>query len=67
MYLVRSGGITSSGEFIKSDYFSRLEKLGDFASATSVSNAYHKPYLDFAISKIYGKYHYIIGMLSASK
>ena len=64
MSLVRSGGITSFGEFVKSDYFSRLKKLGDFDSATRVSNAYHKPYLDFAISEVYGKYHFIIGMMS---
>ena len=60
---VKSGGISSSGEFVKSDYFTRLKKLGDFKSATRDSNAYHYPYLDFAISRIYGKYHYVIGMI----
>ena len=67
-----SGGISTSGESVKSDYFSRLKKLGDFASATKVSeftdsDAYHYPYLDFGISKIYGNYYYVIGMISNSK
>lgn len=62
-----SGGITSSGEFVVSDYFYRLKKLGDFASATRISHAYHNLYLDFAISEVFGKYHYIIGMISPSK
>ena len=66
-----SGGISSSGKFLKSDYFSRLQKLGDFASATKVSvnssDAYHYPYLDFGISGIYGNYYYVIGMISNSK
>ena len=67
-----SGGISSSGKFLKSDYFSRLEKLGDFASATKVSYddlsvGYHYPYLDFGISGIYGNYYYVIGMKSNSK
>ena len=65
-----SGGISSSDEFVTSDYFSRLKKLGDFDSATKVSNysdAYHYPYLDFGITRIYEKYHYVIGMISNSK
>ena len=68
-----SCGISTSGEFLKSDYFARLKKLGDFDSATRVSpegyhpvrvGGYHFPYLDFGISQIYRKYHYIIGMIS---
>ena len=66
-----SGGMSTSGKFVKSDYFSRLKKLGDFVAATKVSNgssdAYHFPYFDFGISKIYGKFHYVIGMISNSK
>ena len=67
-----SGGISSSGKFLKSDYFSRLQKLGDFDSATkvsfvTVSDAYHYPYLDFGISTNYGNYYYVIGMISNSK
>lgn len=65
---VRSGGISSSGEFVDSDYFVQLKKLGDFDSATrfslySSSDAYHYPYLDFGISQIYGKLHYVLGMI----
>ena len=63
-----SGGISTSGEFVKSDYFSRLKKLGDFDLATKTSyvdeTAYHYAYLDFGISQIYGKYYYVIGMIS---
>ena len=67
-----SGGISTSDEFLKSDYFSRLKTLADFDSATKisipeVSYAYHYPYLDFGISRIYGKFHYVIGMISNSK
>ena len=62
-----SGGISTTGEFVNSDYFSRLKKLGDFDSATKVPyesfDAYHYPYLDFGISQIYGKYYYVIGMI----
>ena len=65
----RSYGISTSGEYLKSDYFSRLEKLGDFllAAKDSGSDAYHYPYLDFGISKIYGNYYYVIGMILNSK
>ena len=67
-----SGGICSSAESL--DYFSRLQKLGDFASATRIASennevfyAYHYPYLDFGISRIYETYHYVIGMISKLK
>ena len=58
-----SGGISSSGKFLKSDYFSRLQKLGDFDSAAKIISAYHYPYLDFGISQIFGNYYYVIGMI----
>ena len=70
---VVSGGISSSGKFLKSDYFSRLTKLGDFASAKKILTgsselvAYHYPYLDFGISQIFGNYYYVIGMISNPK
>lgn len=57
------GGISLSGEYVKSDYFSRLKKLGDFEAATRTPSAYHHPYLDFGISKIHEKFYYVIGKM----
>ena len=64
-----SGGISTTGKFVESDYFSQLKKLGDFDSATTDNaiGSYHYPYLDFGISQIYGKFHYVIGLISNSK
>ena len=65
-----SAGISKYGEFVTSAYFSRLKKLGDFDSATKVPelrDAYHYPYLDFGISQIYDKLHYVIGMIPTFK
>ena len=58
-----SGGISSSGDFVRSDYFSRLEKLGDFKVATDRLGGYHYPYLDFGITEIYQKFYFVIGMI----
>ena len=63
--ICNSAGISTSGEFVNSQYFSRLKKLGDFDSATTISSsdAYHYPYLDFGISQIHGKLHYVTGII----
>ena len=57
-----SGGISPSGDFVKSDYFSRLSKLGDFKVATDSDGGYPYPYLDFGITEIYQKFYFVIGM-----
>ena len=58
-----SGGISPSGDFVKSDYFSRLNTLGDFKVATFFSGGYPYPYLDFGITEIYQKLYFVIGMI----
>ena len=58
-----SGGISPSGDFVKSDYFSRLSKLGDFTAAKHGSDWYSYPYLDFGITEIYQKFFFVIGMI----
>ena len=57
------GDIDENGESVKSQYFERLRKLGDFIVATNVNGGYSRPYIDFGISKIHEKYFYIIGEL----
>ena len=58
-----SGGISTSGDFVKSKYFSRLEKLGDFKVATNHGGGYSYPYLDFGITENYQKFYFVIGMI----
>ena len=55
------GGIDKNGKWVKSQYFERLVKLGDYAAATHSNGGYSRPYIDFGISKIYEKYFYVIG------
>ena len=58
-------GISTSGEFVTSDYFSRLKKLGDFKVATRsfAGGGYPYPYLDFGITEIYHKFYFVIGKI----
>ena len=64
---VHSGGILTSGEFVESDYFRRLLKLGDFNVATNTKFhtrlPYEGPYLDFGITEIYQKFYFVIGII----
>ena len=58
------GGIDENGKWVKSQYFLRLFKLGDFNAATynkANNGGYSRPYIDFGISKINEKYFYVIG------
>ena len=55
------GGIDKNEKWVKSQYFKRLEKLGDFKAATYRDGGYSRPYIDFAISKIHRNYFYVIG------
>ena len=55
------GGINGNGKWVKSQYFERLRKLGDFIAATYDRGGYSRPYIDFGISEIYKKYYYVIG------
>ena len=57
------GGINGNGDWVRSQYFARLKKLGDFNAATYQSNGYSRPYIDIAISEIHKKYYYVIGKL----
>ena len=57
----RYGGIDNNGEWVGSQYFMRLEKLGDFNAATHCCGGYSRPYIDFGVSKIFEKYFYVIG------
>ena len=59
----RYGGIDENGEWVTSQYFKRLNKLGDYAAATHSGGGYSRPYIDFGISKIYEEYFYVIGEL----
>ena len=56
-------GSYGNGEWVKSQYFKRLKKLGDFAAATDDWGGYSRPYIDFGISEIQNKYFYVIGQL----
>ena len=58
-----SGGISTSGEFVASDYFSHLYKLGDFKVATARSGGYPYAYLDFGITEIYKTFFFVIGKI----
>ena len=65
MYLSYSynyGSISTSGDSVNSDYFSRLLKLGDFKVATYGNGGYPYPYLDFRITEIYQKFYFVIGL-----
>ena len=57
----RYGGINVNEEWVESQYFERLEKLGDFMAATYYMGGYSRPYIDFGISEIHNKYYYVIG------
>ena len=57
------GGINGNREWVKSQYFDRLEKLGDFIAATNWRGGYSRPYIDFGISEIHQKYYYVLGKL----
>ena len=62
------GGIDENGEWVKSQYFERLDKLGDFVAATFYNGGgYSRPYIDFGVSKIHEKYFYVIGELKVFK
>ena len=61
------GGIDENGEWVTSQYFKRLEKLGDFRAATWREGGYSRPYIDFGVSKIHEKYFYVIGELKFFK
>ena len=55
------GGINGNGEWVWSQYFDRLKKLGDFTAATHYEGGYCRPYIDFGISEIHQKYYFVIG------
>ena len=55
------GGINENGEWVRSQYFERLRKLGDYKAATHWTGGYSRPYIDFGISEIHQKYYYVIG------
>ena len=57
------GGIDINGNFVDSQYFRRLVKLGDFKGVTHISCGYGRQYIDFGISKINERYFYVIGEL----
>ena len=55
------GGIDENEKWVKSQYFERLDKLGDFKAATWTFGGYSRPYIDFGVSRIHEKYFYVIG------
>ena len=57
-------GINENKKWVWSQYFTRLNKLGDFQAATWIHGGYSRPYIDFGISEIHKKYYYIIGKLT---
>ena len=63
------GSIDENGEWVYSQYFRRLNKLGDYDAATFCYGGYSRPYIDFGISKIHKKYFYVIAnnLLVSSK
>ena len=61
------GGIDENGEWVTSQYFRRLMKLGDYAAAIYPRGGYSRPYIDFGVSKIQEKYFYVIGELKIFK
>ena len=58
------GGINGNGKWVESDYFKRLEAVGDFKAASWREGGYSRPYIDFGMSEIHKKYYYIIGKLT---
>ena len=61
-------GIDENGEWVKSQFFKRLRKLGDYVAATYHSKGgYSRAYIDFGISKIHKKYFYVIGEFNVLK
>ena len=56
-----NGGINKNKKWVWSQYFKRLNKLGDFQAATWLKGGYSRPYIDFGISEIHKKYYYITG------
>ena len=57
------GGINGNGKWVRSQYFDRLDELGDFTAATCTDGGYSRPYIDFGISEIHHKHYYVIGKL----
>ena len=55
------GGFNGNGKWVSSQYFLRLNLLGDFKAATFDLGGYSRPYIDFGISQIHQKYYYVIG------
>ena len=55
------GGINGNRERVTSQYFERLQKLGDYKAATHYRGGYSRPYIDFGISEIYQKCYHVIG------
>ena len=55
------GGINVNGKWVTSQYFERLNELGDFKAATHTWGGYSRPYIDFGISEIHQKYYNVIG------
>ena len=58
---LKHGGIDVNGKWVTSQYFERLDKLGDYKAATHRFGGYNRPYIDFGVSKIFDKYFYVIG------
>ena len=59
---ILDGGINDNGKLVASPYFERLKKhLGDYKAATFSNGGYSRPYINFGISEIFGKYYYVIG------
>ena len=56
-------GINGNWEWVESQYFKRLDELGDFRAATHHWGGYSRPYIDFGISEIHHKHYYVIGEL----
>ena len=56
-----SGGIDENGKWVLSQYFKRLDKLGDYNAATYKYGGYNRPCIDFGVSKINEKYFFVIG------
>ena len=55
------GGIDKNRKLVTSQFFMRFNKLGDFIAATFRNGGYGRPYINFAISKIYANHFYVIG------
>ena len=50
-------------KFVDSDYFDRLDKLGDFEVATNSDGGYPYIYLDLGISEIHQNFYFVIGKI----